>query len=78
MLDKVRKSKGVDSIIEVAKNNKRIVFDLVGPLTSEYDEAALNSIENIVLHGAQNKEYIKNILDNADIFCFLLNLKDFL
>lgn len=66
----VRKSKGVDSIIEVAKNNKRIVFDLVGPLTSEYDEAALSSIENIVLHGAQNKEYIKNILDNADIFLF--------
>ena len=66
----VRKSKGVDSIIEVAKNNKRIVFDLVGPLTSEYDEAALRSIENIVLHGAQNKEYIKNILDKADIFLF--------
>lgn len=66
----VRKSKGIDSIIEVAKNNKRIVFDLVGPLTSEYDEAALSSIENIVLHGAQNKEYIKNILDKADIFLF--------
>lgn len=66
----VRKSKGVDSIIEVAKNNKRIVFDLVGPLTSEYDEAALSSIENIVLHGAQNKEYVKNILDKADIFLF--------
>lgn len=66
----VRKSKGIDSIIEVAKNNKGIEFDLVGPLTSEYDEAALSSIENIVLHGAQNKEYIKNILDNADLFLF--------
>lgn len=39
-------------------------------MTSEYDEAALSSIENIVLHGAHNKEYIKNILDNADIFLF--------
>lgn len=66
----VRTSKGVDSIIEVAKNNKKILFDLVGPLTSEYDEVALRRIENIVLHGAQNKEYIKNILDKADIFLF--------
>lgn len=66
----VRKSKGVDSIIEVAKNNKKIFFDIVGPLTSEYDEAALSRIENIVLHGAQKKEYVKNILDKADIFLF--------
>lgn len=66
----VRKSKGVDSIIEVAKNNKKILFDLVGPLTSEYDEAALSRIENIVLHGAQKKEYVKKILDKADIFLF--------
>lgn len=66
----VRKSKGIDSIIEVAKNNKKILFDLVGPLTSEYDEAALSRIENIVLHGAQKKEYVKNILDKADIFLF--------
>lgn len=66
----VRKSKGIDSIIEVAKNNKSIVFDLVGPLTSEYDETTLGKIENIVLHGAQKKEYIKNILDKADVFLF--------
>lgn len=66
----VRKSKGVDSIIEVAKNNKKIFFDIVGPLTSEYDEAALSRIENIVLHGAQKKEYVKKILDKADIFLF--------
>lgn len=66
----VRKSKGVDSIIEVAKNNKKTFFDLVGPLTSEYDEAALSRIENIVLHGAQKKEYVKKILDKADIFLF--------
>lgn len=66
----VRKSKGIDSIIEVAKNNKKIFFDLVGPLTSEYNETALSRIENIVLHGAQKKEYVKNILDGADIFLF--------
>ena len=66
----VRKSKGVDSIIEVAKNNKEILFDLVGPLTSEYDEVALRRIENIVLHGVQKKAYIKSILDKADIFLF--------
>lgn len=66
----VRKSKGVDSIIEVAKNNKDIVFDLVGPLTSEYEEDELSKISNLILHGAQSKEYIKNILDNADIFLF--------
>lgn len=66
----VRKSKGVDSIIEVAKNNKKIFFDIVGPLTSEYDEAALSRIENIVLHGAQKKDYVKKILDKADIFLF--------
>lgn len=66
----VRKSKGIDSIIEVAKNNKSIVFDLVGPLTSEYDETTLGKIKNIVLHGAQKKEYIKNILDKADVFLF--------
>lgn len=66
----VRKSKGIDSIIEVAKNNKDIVFDLVGPLTSEYEEDELSKINNLVLHGAQSKEYIKNILDNADIFLF--------
>lgn len=66
----VRKSKGIDSIIEVAKNNKSIIFDLVGPLTSEYDETTLGKIENIVLHGAQKKEYIKKILDKADIFLF--------
>lgn len=66
----VRKSKGVDSIIEVAKNNKNIIFDLVGPLMSDYNKTILNKIDNIVLHGVQDKEYIKSILDNADVFLF--------
>jgi len=64
----IRKSKGIDEIIEVAKHYPQKAFILAGPITKEIDEMCVPS--NVEMIGSQNPEQVKMLLDATDVFLF--------
>lgn len=67
----IRKTKGIDEYIEVAKRFPNISFLLAGPITDDYSQEYIENLSsNIVLLGSLDGEEIKEQLDNADVFLF--------
>lgn len=67
----IRKTKGIDEYIEVAKKFPKVSFLLAGPITDDYSQEELENISsNIVLLGSMDGEAVKEQLDAADVFLF--------
>ncbi|MBQ2986538.1 MAG: glycosyltransferase family 4 protein [Tyzzerella sp.] len=68
----IRRTKGIDELLEVARNNKNIVFTLVGPITEDYkkEEILDNSIGNVILTESVTQQEVNKYLDEADVFLF--------
>lgn len=65
----VTPEKGCDTIILAAKSIPNIEFNLVGAVSDEIKK--MPKTNNVVLHGVQNSDYVKNQLDDNDVFLFL-------
>ena len=68
----IRRTKGIDELLEVARNNANIVFTLVGPITEDYtkEEILDNSIGNLILTEGVTPQEVNKYLDEADVFLF--------
>lgn len=66
----IRKTKGIDEIVEVSKKYPSYKFILVGPVTEDYTNNYFSQFKNIVLVGDQPHERIIDYLDDADLFLF--------
>lgn len=67
----IRKTKGVDEIIEAAKVYKEITFTMIGPLTNDYSREQIALIpKNVVLLGTKSHQEIIKYLDESDAFIF--------
>ncbi|MEH2957597.1 glycosyltransferase family 4 protein [Candidatus Merdisoma sp. JLR.KK006] len=66
----VRKTKGIDELLQTAYNYPNIKFLLAGPVTEDYskEEILKKSKENVLLLGAVSLDKVKELLDKADIF----------
>lgn len=64
------KDKGVEMIIEVAKQHPQIEFRLIGPYTEEYHQQSTVP-ENVILTGPKNVNGVMAELDEADLFLLL-------
>ena len=68
----VIESKGAIDMLKVAKNFKHIEFRFVGKIEQKVlNFAKENNLNNAIFLGAQDKEFIKKELEEADVFMFL-------
>lgn len=65
----VSPEKGCDTILEAAKYIPDIDFHLVGVVSDEISKIDLPS--NVHLYGNRDKEFVKAMMSNADVFLFL-------
>ena len=64
----VRKKKGIEEIISVAKDMPHITFNLIGPIEEEIKKCQKS--DNVVLRGEILHENIAEELEKADVFLF--------
>lgn len=66
----IRKAKGIDELLEVARLNDKIQFILIGPVTDDYDEREIlkSSKGNVKITGSLNTSDVNKYLDLADVF----------
>ncbi|HAM64166.1 MAG: hypothetical protein A2Y20_01225 [Firmicutes bacterium GWF2_51_9] len=64
----IKKSKGIHEIIEVARMTPNIKYSLAGPVSDVSIE--LDCPENIEFLGIINKDEVKLLLDESDVFLF--------
>ncbi len=64
----VRKKKGIEEIISVAKDMPHITFNLIGPIEEEIKKCKKS--DNVVLRGEILHEDIAEELEKADVFLF--------
>jgi glycosyltransferase involved in cell wall biosynthesis len=62
----VSRNKGINELLECASALPNITFDIIGPLSKEFDKN--HSLKNVVFHGNQPFQEIVKFLNRADIF----------
>ncbi len=71
-LGRIAQVKRLDRLIEVAKLCPKVLFDVVGPVANDYDQAILRSAENapnITLHGAAKRDQVGTFFRQAACLC---------
>lgn len=66
----VKKTKGIDELIEVAKKNPTITFLIAGPITEDYKDKENTFPGNTIILGSITKEKVYELLDETDVFLF--------
>ena len=67
----IRKTKGIDELVEAAKTQTEITFLLIGPLTNDYSNEQTSLLpKNIFLLGTKTPKEITKYLDESDVFVF--------
>ncbi|MGN0579557.1 MAG: glycosyltransferase family 4 protein [Ruminococcus sp.] len=64
----VQKQKGIDEILDAAKETPEIQYTLVGQIDEQYVQRTVTS--NVIMTGNQPHEKVKELLDNSDVFLF--------
>lgn len=66
----IRKTKGIDELLNLSAAYPNIEFRLAGPITSDYSVDFFEKYSNVFLCGSLDSELIVQELDNSDVFIF--------